>query len=135
MELFKWRPSFATGISEMDNQHKKLIGLINTMYEVLRQRQDSREVEKVLEEMIVYSTLHFQTEEELLAAHGYQQIEQQKILHGSYILRLQELEQDYKAMGGEAALEVYQYLRIWWKEHILNEDMLYSQFLKDKGIS
>ncbi|WP_153305883.1 hypothetical protein [Desulfogranum mediterraneum] len=40
MDQLKWRSSYETGIREMDEQDQHLFSLINTMYRVIRRKEE-----------------------------------------------------------------------------------------------
>ncbi len=40
MALIKWRDSYATGIPEMDDEHREIIDIINTLYEMIRDKKN-----------------------------------------------------------------------------------------------
>ena len=55
----------------MDEQHRKLIELINMMYHVMRKEEGPEKIDTVLDEMSVYASSHLREEEALLQANGY----------------------------------------------------------------
>lgn len=114
----------------MDEQHKKLIELINTMYGVMRKKHEASAVSAVLTEMEEYAEVHFKDEEKMLHEQGYAQVEEHSALHRNYQERMKELLAQYTSEPEMAEKEIYSFLRKWWLEHIVGEDKLYG-----KGIS
>ena len=39
MELIPWREEFALGISEIDEQHKKILAIINNLSEIFQEKK------------------------------------------------------------------------------------------------
>ena len=70
METLQWGPDLETGIAVIDAQHKRLVQLVNQMYEA-RQKHDMNTVGAVIPEMVDYSVSHFNFEEELMQDAGY----------------------------------------------------------------
>jgi hemerythrin len=71
MELIKWKDVFSVKVSEVDNQHKKLIGLINQLYDAMRVGKGREVLGSVLTELVNYTIYHFSTEERLFREYGY----------------------------------------------------------------
>ena len=59
MPLIKWRDSYATGIKEMDDEHREIIDIINTLYEMIRDKKNYDELKNVYERLYNYSLNHF----------------------------------------------------------------------------
>lgn len=138
MDILKWRSSYETGIPSMDEQHKKLIDLVNTMYRVMRGSENISSVDEVLEEMEKYAQIHFRDEEELLQKHNYTAFESHIAAHQIYrekiAVLLKEMKED-ESRKGTVEKQLYSFLRQWWIEHIVQEDKEYGAFLKEKGCS
>lgn len=134
MDIVKWRESYATGISSMDTQHKKVIELINLLYNMIVEKEPSESINKVLSEMNQYAELHLREEEELLKNNEFPEFSQHRQSHSGY--RKKTLIFIDEAKNGNQAMmkEMYSYLRKWWLDHILTEDMKYGEFLRSKGI-
>lgn len=129
MDIIKWRESYETGVEEMDEQHKKLIELINTMYRVMRQQQDGAAVDEVLNEMTNYAAMHFQAEEAMLKDKSYHGYESHVALHAEYIKTIERLKSEYQTDPAAAEKKIYTFLRNWWLDHIVKEDSQYGSVL------
>lgn len=129
MDIFKWRESYETGVSVMDEQHQKLIELINKLYRVMRDRESEASVKDVLEEMNTYAEQHFAEEEKLLKENNYPGYDKHIALHQSYREKLKELMGESTFEGKEQMKETYTFLRQWWMEHIVGEDKKYGEFI------
>lgn len=132
MEILKWREIYATGVEEMDNQHKQLIKLVNSMYLVVRDQQELEDLDGVLEEMGNYAESHFNDEEQLLEQHGYDQLEQHKKSHGAYREKMAEMSLELEKDRTVAAKNIYGFLRTWWVDHIVDEDKKYGPTILEK---
>jgi hemerythrin-like metal-binding protein len=65
MNTLQWGPELETGIPELDTQHKRIVFLVNHMYET-RQSKDLEAVGDVITEMVDYALSHFAFEEALM---------------------------------------------------------------------
>ncbi|MBA3005940.1 MAG: bacteriohemerythrin [Proteobacteria bacterium] len=134
MDIIKWRAAYATGISSMDIQHQKLIGLINKMYTVLRNEEPDSSIQGVLDEMAEYAESHLKDEETILESNDYPDFANHLAIHKSYLDKLKVLMTEWQNEDKAAAMDIYTFLRQWWMGHIVTEDQKYGEFLKDKGI-
>jgi len=126
MDIMKWRDAYETGVAEMDQQHKKLIELVNTMYRVLRDKKESSIVEDVLKEMKEYAVSHFKDEEALMKEQGFEGLEEHAGLHLQYATRMEKFMEEFEKDPETTAKEIYKFLRQWWIEHIMEEDKAYG---------
>lgn len=137
MALIKWRSSYATGISPMDEQHKKIIELINKLYTILREDKDHETLTAILEDMDSYAIVHLRMEEDLLIKYNYPDTLEHREKHLEYLTAIKELTTKLDQQDGDKkklAQEIYKYLRDWWLDHIVEIDTKYGPFLKDKGV-
>ena len=134
MDIIKWRASYETGIPSMDEQHRKFIGLINTMYHVMRNDKGPGEIDTVLAEMSEYANSHLRDEEALLKENGYAEFENHLALHKEYLKKMEELRAEWEKDKTAGAKNIYGFLRQWWLGHVVEEDRKYGLFLKEKGI-
>ncbi len=61
-EIFPWNDNFKMGIDEIDEQHKKLIELLNNLANILTQ-EESVEIQSAFLELAQYAQYHFESEE------------------------------------------------------------------------
>lgn len=62
-DLFVWNSRLITGLAEIDNQHMKLVQLINALHRALRSRLGTNESGKIIDELADYTSCHFDLEE------------------------------------------------------------------------
>ncbi len=130
MTIIKWRDSYETGIEAMDNEHKKIIVIINQLYQMQRDKKSFDELKVIYQSLVEYTEQHFQHEEQLLDEAGYPELGQQRASHVVFVQKLSEMEKDLLAAKESAVPVVYKYLRQWWLDHIVGEDKLYGPFLQ-----
>ena len=63
IEVFPWNESFNTGLIEIDDQHKKLVELLNQLSSHLAYHFKSSSLDDVFNELTAYAEHHFKTEE------------------------------------------------------------------------
>jgi hemerythrin len=135
MEPVEWSERFSVGVKELDQQHQQLIKLLNILISTRGTiSPHSETVSDTLMAMTRYAQMHFKTEERLMETYGYPGLEEQKKQHRDF--RKSTVDFSTAAYYGidqvpEALLE---YLVNWWVYHILEDDMAYRSFFKDKGV-
>ncbi|MDM7202652.1 MAG: bacteriohemerythrin, partial [Thermodesulfobacteriaceae bacterium] len=130
--LMEWSDKLITGVKEADEQHKKLVQLINELYDVMKQGKGKEILDKVLNELVNYAKYHFNTEETLMTKYGYPELKIHKAEHESFIKKVNEFME--KKAKGEVTLtmEVMTFLKEWLVKHIMGTDKKYGPFLTAK---
>jgi hemerythrin len=59
MAFMEWDTTFSTGIDEIDQQHTKIIVLINQLCDKLKRGENKTRIEELLNELIEHSEIHF----------------------------------------------------------------------------
>ena len=62
-QLVQWTDDFSVGISEIDDQHRGLIALVNRVYSAVINKASSSEVEEIVLALEHYTLQHFADEE------------------------------------------------------------------------
>jgi len=135
MEPIVWTEGFSVGVSEMDNQHKKIIAMINTLIKEPKATTNSITVSDLLSDMIQYTQEHFQNEEALMAEHGYPLKDQQSEQHRTFIKKTVDFCSAVEAGVDIVPQAMLDYLKNWLVHHILEQDMKYKPFFLARGIS
>lgn len=135
-----WSKDYSIGLEQIDNQHKKLIFLINklevlTMYDASHSDFKQR-LDNLLQELINYTVLHFSTEEVLMDMFEYKESAEHKRTHDSFV-ELVKMEQeklelliangDLKSVEEELKM-ILKFLQNWLITHILKSDKQYTDF-------
>jgi len=135
METIDWTEEFSVGVTLFDEQHKRLIAMLNKMIKDPTATTSSETVSDVITDMTQYASEHFKSEEDLMIKHGYPHTEQHRNQHQEFREKLVQI-----CFATEEKVEIVpqvmlEYLRHWLAQHILHEDMAYKVFFKAKGVS
>lgn len=125
MESFKWGTNFETGIQEVDDQHRKLVELINSLGAQLAENDmTDRHVEALLQELFNYTQYHFQEEERLMVYYGLdsRHCTQHLSAHKSFIDDVTYMSQQPKKDDGDDGKSLLEFLIHWLAYHILGCD-------------
>ncbi|MGN7611539.1 bacteriohemerythrin [Magnetococcales bacterium HHB-1] len=130
-----WSKQLSLGIKEMDQQHQRIVDLINEMYQYIQRGDEKEGIKKVVPELIGYTKSHFKAEEELIDAHNYPDAENHKKLHVKMLERIQSYADRMEDGDISAAHSFMGFLKNWLTSHIMQTDQKYGRYLKQKGVS
>lgn len=125
--IFKWDNSFSVANEEIDQQHKMLFDLANSIGDDLNQQQ----IKKNIIVLYKYTQEHFAAEEQMMQRISYPKFEEHKELHKDLITKLDTI----SAQPFEDDESVYDFITFvydWLTHHILNKDMDFMRFAQDK---
>jgi hemerythrin-like metal-binding protein len=135
MPLIQWAPKYSVNVREIDQQHQKLMALINELYDAMTAGHGKDVLSKVLGELINYTVYHFSFEEKLFDKHGYPETAAHKSEHEKLKATATDLKQKFDSGKGQITLEVMNFLKNWLNNHILGTDKKYTAFLNGKGVT
>ncbi|MBI5642506.1 MAG: hemerythrin family protein [Deltaproteobacteria bacterium] len=133
MALFQWNDSFSVDVAIFNTHHKKLVELINELYEAMRVGKGPQAVGGVLKSLLEYTKVHFSSEQYLMAAHNYPGYEEHKREHDELVKKVTDL-MEKQSRGTAVTVEVFNFLKDWLSNHIMTTDKKYGAFFNDKGI-
>lgn len=136
--IIKWRDEFSCYDKTIDEQHKKLIDLINeindlTQYDDHIDRYDN--IVEVFNELIEYSKYHFSHEEALFEEHGYDTFNTKVQIgqHKSFVDQVSAIDlNDLDENQSETLESILDFLSTWLEQHILGIDKKFGDFLREK---
>ena len=136
MKEIAWDKSYEVGVPLLDEQHKKMVGIVNRMIRAAglpSPEERTEAVRQVLMEMTTYGLVHFQFEEGIMQKYRYPDLDAHKKSHKDYRQTAAKLSAA-ASVGLEVTDVMVDYLCNWWIHHILEEDLLYREHIADKQI-
>ena len=130
MVFVDWTDKLSVGVGSIDQQHKRLVGLINQLHTAMSAGQGQAMLIGVYNELVDYTRTHFAHEEKLLRTHSYHDLPGHHAVHAKLtkdVLGLQNKLADKKAV---LSVEVLDFLRAWLTDHIMNTDQRYASLLQ-----
>ena len=130
MPLFLWKPSYELNVPEIDKQHRRLVGLINELYEAMKEARGEVALDYILRELQVYISEHFAAEERIMKIYGYPDYEEHVIEHRNLAAQVEDLNQ-VRAYGGTISTpELMSFFSSWLREHLAETDKKFGQYVK-----
>jgi hemerythrin-like metal-binding protein len=136
MAFYEWTPRLSVGIGSIDRQHRTLIDYINTLADAVATGTNAKTViGTTLNNLVTYTKMHFMYEEMLFDRFGYAESAEHKAHHVSLVDRVAAYADRFKAGDVGLGGEVLEFLKDWLNHHILKDDVAYSGFLIEHGVS
>ena len=130
MTFMPWSSALMLGIPKIDEQHRTLVDLINTLHDELSNPIPERTVvAEVLEGLVDYTHNHFIEEEVMFQRYGYPQTTEHTAEHNEFTAKATDWLMRFEA-GEEVDMEAMVFLKNWLLHHILEEDRGYVPFLQ-----
>ena len=133
-EYIPWSDDLSVGLQEIDEQHKILINLINSLYsESILKKANQSTIDAIFDELKQYTVIHFSVEESLFRLFDYPHTEAHQKQHDNLKEELVKVHRKFKD-GEPVSIELLSFLRRWIKNHIMMEDKKYAPFFLEKGL-
>jgi len=129
MKDIVWGQVLSVEVDEIDEDHRKLVGIFNILNHSLADGESQDYLVAVLEELINCTIWHFSHEERLMLKYGYEEIEEHKAMHQELIKSAKELKHKILQADKPIADEDVEFLEHWLTEHILTDDMRLGAYL------
>ncbi len=135
MPLMTWSDKLNIGIAVVDDDHRKLVDMVNELFDGIQAGHGQDSVGKVLEKLIAYTKAHFAREEKLFVEAGYPGAAAHKKEHEKLTEDVMAAQAKYNA-GATAILsvELMNFLKNWLLNHIQGSDKAYGPHLIAKGV-
>jgi len=135
MALISWNDKMNIGIASIDSEHRRLVEMLNTLYDAVQSGKGREALGPVLDGLISYTAGHFKNEERLFAETGYPDAAPHKQEHDDLTRQVLDVQAKYKSgASGTLSLEVMNFLKNWLIKHIQGSDKKYGPHLTAKGI-
>jgi hemerythrin-like metal-binding protein len=133
-ELFPWTDKLSLGLPEIDKQHKKLVSLINQLYQAMKSQKGAAQSGEILHELAQYTVTHFAYEEKLFDTHNYTERSGHKKQHAALVDKVTAFQKEFNSGRAGLSMDLMNFLMDWLKEHILKTDAAYVPFFRSKKI-
>jgi hemerythrin-like metal-binding protein len=132
MSVFTWDTTLRLGFEDIDDQHHRLVDLINEFENTVQANQAPEVLALIIHDLLHYTIHHFAFEETLMDQYALGCAPSHREEHRSLLTRMREIQADIET-GATRAAELLEPLRTWLTEHVENADVVLVQQLKAKG--
>jgi hemerythrin len=127
----QWRDSYAIGIKEIDDQHKKLFEAIDKLFTACSQGKGKQEVSSTLLFLENYTKVHFTDEQKLHVKYNYPERIAHRNVHDNFLKHLDKLKKQFEEEGAGVAFisTLNKTVLDWLIHHIGNMDKAFAAYV------
>ncbi len=130
MATYIWDSSLSVGNNSMDDQHKELFRILNSLDGAIGHTEVELSIDAVIKDLEKYVLVHFKSEEALMSKAHYSRIEVHVQKHEYFIEKIAMLKRDIEHGRPVSALDLLCFLAKWLRDHIMSEDKQYEDAVK-----
>lgn len=133
MPLINWEDSFSVGYRAMDEEHMRLVELVNELHDNLLAGCSMTLIEAGFHRVARHTADHFRHEERLMAESDYPDIDNHMLAHQQLVYQLADLLTMIDAGEPVFTVELAEFLKIWLLNHILTMDKKLGAYLAQQS--
>ena len=127
--IYPWDESYSIGIPSVDEEHKKLLAMVNRFLKALHTKDEKKTIALTFDNLIEYTEEHFANEEVLMAKHKYPGLKEHKKEHKELAMQVVEMNKDKEYIFPDTIAD---FLISWLTNHILSSDKKYAEYIESK---
>lgn len=134
MPAISWTDDILIHVDIIDKQHKKLLELLNALYDAMNRGEDKEALVPTIAAMADYTFYHFMTEENLFERFEYPEAVSHKKEHRYFAKQVTEFQNRFDR--GETILseDILLFLKSWINNHVKISDQKLGPFLNTRGV-
>ena len=131
-DSIKWDDSYILGNEKVDNQHRKLFELVNSLVSSCDRDSEPEKLLDTLNFLVNYAVQHFDDEEALQIQSNFPGYPDHKKLHEDFKVTVTELVARFTETNSPSQLsyDIKKILIKWLFNHIMNEDKKIGKHLQ-----
>ncbi len=134
MALIEWSDEYSVKVNSIDNQHIKLVEMVNTLHSAMKEGKGKEVIGKVISDLVSYTETHFAHEEDLMKKHSYPEYSKHKAMHDELVGQVKEIEKSYKEGKTVLSHDILNFLKSWLMVHIGETDKRLGSYLVSKSL-
>ena len=131
--MIEWDVKFSVGVQRIDEEHKKLIDIINKAA-VTNKSKKIRVVLATLDEMINYAGYHFLTEETYMVGSDYPEYLFHRNEHIGFTDKVIDFQNRVVSGDSQVVNEAQEFLKQWLVNHIQETDSRYTDWFNRNSL-
>ncbi len=130
MAFVDWKPEYSVGHAEIDQQHRKLVDIINHLHDSMKLGGKPEDLKRILDDLVNYTRYHFSHEEKLMQQAGYPDLANHQRVHRAMVEQVERLRKEIASSRVGFSIKLMAFLKNWLSDHILGTDQKYAPTLK-----
>ncbi len=132
--MIKWDDKYSVNVSIIDEEHKKLINIINKTILAKQYNNNPRSILEILDDMTVYAKEHFKTEETYMSNFKYHDYKTHKDEHQNFSKNILAYSKCLMRGNYQILEDILEYLQLWLVHHIQESDKKYTYCFNKNGL-
>lgn len=133
-DYFKWEKEYLFNITEIDEQHRYFVSILDEIYKSLISSSTREEKGVLLDKLVDYAILHFRTEEKYFAEFNFEGAAEHIEEHRKLEKKAMEFHSEFKEGRAEISAEVLDFLEDWLINHLSTMDKKYVECFHAHGL-
>lgn len=133
MSLIEWNSEFELGNEQIDEQHQKLVAIINDLHAAMAARLGQEKLGMILTKLADYTSFHFRTEEELFDQIDYPDAQGHCRAHKEFVDQINDYQMAFDAGQLMLSMKIMGFLKDWLVAHIQGIDRQFAECLKSEA--
>lgn len=133
MALIEWTDAFSVKVNAIDEQHKKLVGYLNELYDALEQKEEQKILTRLFNNLDKYAQVHFSFEEKYFEKFSYDKKDIHFSQHQWFVNELKRMKKQISS-GTMDAEDLLGFLVNWLVNHIKGSDHEYTGCFNEHGL-
>lgn len=136
MPLIEWDEGMCLGVPEIDEEHKKLVELLNKLVDVNAAGERPDVLGRIVDQLVAYTAYHFLHEEKLFLGTDYPDADFHVAEHRALTVRVLDIQRKIR-LGGVDGLseELLVFLKEWLIHHTQGVDRGYVPYISKEKAS
>ena len=134
MAYIDWSDELSVQVAEIDQQHQKLVSMLNELHDAMRERKSKDSLGKIIEGLVGYAGTHFATEEKYFDQYGYPEATAHIGENREFVAKVSDFKQGFDEGQIMLSIDVMDFLENWLVTHIQGSDKKYGPFFNEKGL-
>ncbi len=128
--LVAWSDQLSVHVDQIDNEHKRLVNLLNVLNGAVQTGAGQAALSGVLNGLVDYTVYHFSHEEDLARRSRYPGYEGHRRQHEGFTAKVLQVNADFQS-GTTRVLpgEILEFLKVWLSQHIMGSDREFGAYL------
>ena len=132
--LLEMTSQMKTGIEEMDEQHSRIINMMNETYKAIVEKANAKQRNELIKTFSDYVSFHFSNEERYFEDFSFEHIDIHKKAHAVFLKLIRELEVAINKAKKEDINKTLIAMRDWVINHFSQDDQQYVELFKSNGL-
>lgn len=132
-KLFDFDAEFKLGIDEVDNEHIKLVDMLNTVHELLNMGKRNEAQQYFNQTLASYVDEHFSNEEKFMESFDYPALDEHRRIHENFKRSFRDQQPLIAAYDDVAFRKALSDAFAWIISHIGKTDRKYASFYLSKS--